>query len=246
MEKKYLFLILCFLWISCSENSKKEAENKKENFLEEKLPKDKKPIDFPQKVESIENAEEVEKAEVNEIENEEVVEEVEEEIIEDEVDDELVLVDYQEFKIRFKAEESFDIHEISIEKKLSEKGLLKRYKSNYSYFDVYDIGKSIDWSGAGNFAEFGQGFYERSKGVYGGKFMQFANRKAFVFYTKLSFSEELNYSNIKKLKSDHEVSPNDKVEAVIIFFGKGNYGYRYIYEKNNEQTKLTSETMEVY
>ncbi|NME69596.1 hypothetical protein [Flammeovirga aprica] len=266
MKKLYLFLILSLLCFSCSEKEDTETEtddtffdfdfdffdDDDEEEVEEEVidePMNESPrLETPKiEVKGLE-----EKSVELEITDEklELVEEVEETVIEEipeEVEEnKLIVIDYQEFRVRFKAIETFDVDEIDFEEKLKHKGLLKRYKTHQSYFDVYDIDKAIDWSGAGDFAEFGQGFYERSKEVYSGKYVNFAKRKAFMFHTKISFEEDLNYSNIKKLKSDHDVEKEEKVEAVVVFFGKGDYGYRYIYKKGNQHAELTSKTMETY
>ncbi|MBD0402577.1 hypothetical protein [Flammeovirga sp. EKP202] len=263
MKKLYLFLILSVVCFSCSQREDTEnesedtffdfdffddTEEEDEEVIEEEVipkPSSEKPkletptIEVDQEEEQvIENKEELVLEEV-----EEIVEEIEEEVVRE---DKLIIVDYQEFRVRFKTTETFDVNEIDFEEKLKNKGLLKRYKTQQSYFDIYDIDKAINWSGAGDFAEFGQGFYERSKEVYSGKYVNFAKRKAFMFHTKISFAQDLNYSNIKKLKSDHEVHNDHKVDAVVVFFGKGNYGYRYIYQIGNQHAELTSQTMEAY
>ncbi|KXX68372.1 hypothetical protein AVL50_21635 [Flammeovirga sp. SJP92] len=254
--------MLCF---SCSQKEDNETETEDNFFdfdffddeeeqevIEEKVVR--KPLDETPKLKTtaieIDQLEEVpiEEEVVIEEENMEEADELEEVVAEEEMEEEdkLILIDYQEFRVRFKAKETFDVNEIDFEEKLKDKGLLRRYKTQQSYFDIYDIDKAINWSGAGDFAEFGQGFYERSKEVYSGKYVNFAKRKAFMFHTKISFEEDLNYSNIKKLKSDHEVENDHKVEAIVVFFGKGNYGYRYIYEIGNEHAELTSQTIETY
>lgn len=267
MKKLFLFLILSIFCFSCSEKEDKETESDDTFFDFDFFDDDEDEEEVEENI-KLEPVNEVPKLETPTIEVDEMHEEVEEELItdteeeetfvEEEVfeeiekekeianEDKLVIIDYQEFRVRFKAQETFDVDEIDIEDKLKHKGLIKRYKTQQSYFDVYDIDKAIDWSGAGDFAEFGQGFYERSKEVHSGKYANFAKRKAFMFHTKISFEQDLNYSNIKKLKSDHDVESAHKVDAVVVFFGKGDYGYRYIYEKGNHHAELTSQTMELY
>ncbi|ANQ50315.2 hypothetical protein MY04_2947 [Flammeovirga sp. MY04] len=131
--------------------------------------------------------------------------------------------------VMFSSERDVTFNEVEIDKKLVEKGLLYRYKTTYSYFDVYDMDKSIEWSGAGDFAEFGQGFYERSKLVSNGKYTVFAGRRAYTFDAKASLTDDYNYSNIKKLKSDIDIDEDDLVDVKIVFFGRKNLGYRIIY-----------------
>lgn len=259
MKQQPLFLFLCLILFSCGESE--EKENNEDSFFDIFFDdtEEEKENEVPFKNEKEEEKNTIpiveEKKKTDTIIEKEVVKEKGDELKKDpdnkEVDEnsekeELVIIDYKQFNIRFKAKETFDIHEVEFPDKLKEKGLLKRYKSRQSYFDVYDMQKAIDWSGAGNFAEFGQGFYERSKGVRDGKYCIFAKRRAYSFTTKLSFTEKLNYSNIKKLKSDEDVKGEELVDAAVVFFGKGKYGYRYIFATNDSITKLSSETMEVY
>ncbi|AZQ63638.1 hypothetical protein EI427_15815 [Flammeovirga pectinis] len=155
-------------------------------------------------------------------------------------------VDFQEFSLRVVLSKELRIRKIEISDKERARGLLHRYKTEHSYFDVYDITKAINWSGAGNFAEFGQGFYENSKGVSNGKFGVFAKRRAYSFKAKVAFDQDLNYSNIKKLKSE-SVTAKNKLEAVrVIFFGKGSLGYRFIYNENEPATVAASKSMYIY
>ncbi|MBB6461452.1 hypothetical protein [Flammeovirga kamogawensis] len=161
-------------------------------------------------------------------------------------DQELQEVDFQEFSLRIVLSKDLKIRKINISDKEKSRGLLHRYKTEHSYFDVYDMTKAINWSGAGNFAEFGQGFYENSKGVSNGKFGVFAKRRAYSFNAKVAFDQDLNYSNIKKLKSE-SVSSKNKLEPVkVIFFGKGNLGYRLMYNENVPATVAAINSMYIY
>ncbi|WP_281615473.1 hypothetical protein [Flammeovirga sp. SubArs3] len=169
------------------------------------------------------------------------------EINEDLVDEEILLdYEFKELGFKFKAIEEVSFKQATVSDKHFDKGLIARFTTTYSYFDVYDMDRSINWSGAGDFAEFGQGFYERSKNVWGGKYGIFAKRRAYTFHAKAMIGEDMNYSNIKKFKSDRELNEEDLVNVKVVFFGRGNFGYRLIYNPEDPYIAKIEKTVEFF
>ncbi|OHX67088.1 hypothetical protein NH26_12415 [Flammeovirga pacifica] len=204
-----------------------------------------KPYEEPEVINNDLNIEEEEPFDEAE-EADEVEEEIEEEIPLAEASNENFEYAFDHIGISFKSDRKVNFKEIKIEKKHIEKGLLHRFKTTYSYFDVYDMDKSIQWSGAGDFSEFGQGFYERSKMVRNGKFAVFAGRRCFMFDAKASVKNDYNYSSIKRLKSDFTIDEDDLVDVKVVFFGRKNLGYRMIYAANDPHIEALERSAMVY